>query len=309
MAFLLTGMLSACNMAQRLAIPDAKIKDSYWAQNSPSSFMVVDHSDWAHILRRYTHRDQQGINRFAYGSVTQADQALLRNYLTEMASVPYTSLSRSEQLAFWINLFNARMVLTILEHFPVNSAREIMAGSFNLLDPGPWNDSTVIVNGRPLTLEQILNGVVRPIWRDPRIHYALSYGAVGSPNLAPLPYTGARLESDLNAAAREFINHPRAVIFTHRESMILSRMYIWYLEDFGGSVETLVHHLQTYAEPPLRNRLEGRTIAYDYEFDWTLNTSSRPNTLSLFNTHCAQNRFLDFCEEFRFTSDPILLEE
>ena len=111
---------------------------------------------------------------------------------------------------------------------------------------------------------------MRPIWRDPRIHYAVNCASVGCPNLLKQAYTGATLETMLNRAARGYINSPRGVRFDGKE-IIVSSLFDWYAGDFGGSPRRILTHIRKYADPVLADRLAGATEFSDYEYDWALN--------------------------------------
>ena len=180
-------------------------------------------------------------------------------------------LARPEQLAFWINLYNARTVALVLDHYPVESIRDIKSRLFSF---GPWGEPLLEVEGRKLSLNDIEHGILRPLWRDPRIHYVLSCAAVGCPNLRRAAFTGADREAAMEEAARDYVNDPRGVHFDDRGQLTVSKIYLWYEEDFGGSIEGVLAHLQRYAGPALAARLHGRERIDDYAYDWSLNDAA-----------------------------------
>jgi hypothetical protein len=164
-------------------------------------------------------------------------------------------------------MYNALTVKVVLEHYPVKSIRKIYGGLF---DTGPWNEPLIEVAGVALTLNDIEHRILRPIWRDPRIHYAVNCASLGCPNLAARVYSSANIEELLDAGARAFVNHPRGVDASGRR-LTLSSIYDWYGTDFGATRDERLQHLRQYAEPELAAKLgayEGR-IRYDY--DWRLN--------------------------------------
>ena len=174
---------------------------------------------------------------------------------------------KRQQLAFWINLYNAQTIRVILENYPVDSIRSIKS---NFLDfKGPWNDKSLMVEGETLSLDNIENRIVRPLFDDPRIHYALNCAAIGCPNLRSQAYKSAGLNAVLDAQARAFINNPRA-IHIEEGRVIASRIFLWYEDDYGGSESTILDHIRQYARPELLESLKGVTKIDVYEYDWDL---------------------------------------
>ena len=160
----------------------------------------------------------------------------------------------------------------VLYHYPVSSIRDI---KFKLFAFGPWSEQLLEVEGRKLSLNDIEHGIIRPIWPDPRIHYLLNCAAVGCPNLRPRRLR--RREASRRRweeAARDYVNDRRGVRFDDRGRMTLSKIYLWYEEDFGGSVDGVLAHLRRYADPALATRLQGRERVDDYAYDWSLNDAA-----------------------------------
>ena len=111
---------------------------------------------------------------------------------------------------------------------------------------------------------------MRPIWRDNRLHYALSRAAIGAPNLLAEPFTAGNTDAQLDQAAHGFINHPRGMRFEDGK-LIASRIYLWYEADFGGSTRNVLDHLRHYVQPERSEELADAKRIDDYEFYWELN--------------------------------------
>ncbi|MFQ5625351.1 MAG: DUF547 domain-containing protein [Methyloligellaceae bacterium] len=252
------GAASAKELHERFAAYDVR------------SAQRVDHSAWNRLLRKYLHKgkDNLGLNRFDYAGLNAGGMAGLKKYLSYLQSVDVSRLSRPEQFAFWTNLYNAKTVEIVAAHYPVHSIRDIRLSG--LFVPGPWGEKVVTVSGVRLSLDNIEHGILRPIWRDPRIHYAANCASVGCPNLLPRAYSGASLEQMLDEAARAYINSPRGVRF-NGSRVVVSSLYDWYAADFGGSVESVLAHLRKYAEPALAKRISRVTRFAGYDYNWTLN--------------------------------------
>ena len=110
------------------AAPDAQLWQR-WLAHDPQSSAMVDHGAWSRLLEDYVEADGGGINRFDYGAVSAEDRARLRVYLERLARTPVALLGRPEQLAYWINLYNALTVDLVIAHFPVASILDIGPGS------------------------------------------------------------------------------------------------------------------------------------------------------------------------------------
>lgn len=244
-----------------------------WTAHDPSATATIDHMAWSAFLARYVTTDAAGVNRVAYARVTAADRAELRRYIERLSHVPISRYRRPEQLAYWINLYNALTVQVVLDHYPVASIRDIDI-SPGLFADGPWGADLVTVEGQALSLNDIEHRILRPIWRDPRIHYAVNCASVGCPNLARRAYTAGTLDTMLDAAARGYVNSPRGVRIGE-DGLIVSSLYVWFEDDFGGSEAAVIDHLRRYADAPLRTALRGRTEIDGHAYDWSLNDARK----------------------------------
>ena len=247
---------------ERWAAPDARLLDEHWQKRGADASVTVDHAPWADFLERYLVVDDAGVNRLRYGAVSEADRAALADYLDRLAATTVTELGADAQLAFWLNLYNALTVAAVLEAYPVDSIRAI---------DGVWRTDRVTVEGRQLSLDDIEHGIVRPVFGDARIHYAVNCAAVGCPDLAAEPYTASGLDARLDAAARAYVNDPRGVRVGVGGDLTVSSIYNWFQEDFGGDEAAVLDHLRRYAEPDLRTRLDAADGIADYAYDWALN--------------------------------------
>ncbi len=238
----------------------------HWSQSNSASTAEIDHSEWDRILDAYL-IEVQGLSYFKYSQVAAADQVALDAYLQMLESVTVVDLGEDEQFAYWVNLYNALTIWVVLEHYPIASIRDI---SYSLLSRGPWKEPLVQVEGRELSLDNIEHDILRPIFADPRIHYAVNCASIGCPNLQRRAFTAANLESLLEQAAQQFINHPRGVRFEDGE-LIVSSIFDWYRRDFGENEAQVIEHLREYADDELDVRLKSRDAIDDYEYNWNLN--------------------------------------
>src|SRR6202008_1131662 len=134
------------------------------------------------FLKTYTRLGKDGIIRVAYGRVDAAEHKALADDLARLAVLPISAYSRKEQLAYWIDLYNEITVNFVLDHYPISG---IKATSFlpGIFTQTPWSRKLIKVEGEDLSLDDIEHRILRPGWRDPRIHYALNCASLGCPNL------------------------------------------------------------------------------------------------------------------------------
>ncbi|MGA7877840.1 MAG: DUF547 domain-containing protein [Desulfoferrobacter sp.] len=270
------GVALAC-MAPAYAAPQAELWPK-WNKYDPSSTTKVDHSPWEGFLQVYLVTDDpSGVNLVRYSRVSESDRKKLGAYLDQLQQVKVTGLNREEQKAYWINLYNALTVKVVLDHYPVKSIRDInlSSGLLGFFAGDPWKAKLIKIEGEEVSLDDIEHRILRPIWRDNRVHYAVNCASIGCPNLQPKPFTAENTDSVLKKAAREYINHPRGVMVISTDKIMLSSIYDWFREDFGGSREGVLQHLEKYAEPSLVQQLANFQGKIDYQYDWTLNDAKK----------------------------------
>ncbi|MGI9306903.1 MAG: DUF547 domain-containing protein [Gammaproteobacteria bacterium] len=254
-------LMFACAAAQ--GAPKAELW-AFWDAHADAA--GVSHDAWDSFLARYV-SPGGGVARVDYGAVSDADKAALDGYIKTLADASPRAFSRDAQLAYWINLYNALTVKTVLDNYPVSSIKKISSG---FLPTGPWDDKLVSAEGKELSLNDIEHRILRPIWKDARLHYAVNCASIGCPNLAARAWTAENAEEMLDAAAAAFINHPRGAEVRGGE-LHVSSIYAWFAEDFGGEDAAIIAHLKQYAAPELRARLDGISNIAGDDYDWSLN--------------------------------------
>ncbi len=264
---LLSGYLSI----EALFVPEAELWPR-WQVHDRASVRRVEHGPWTAFLQRYLRPGRDGITRVAYRAVDDDDRAALDAYLAALEAVPVSGLSRPEQQAYWINLYNAATVRLILDHPDKRGIREIGISPGFLAD-GPWGKKMLRIEGEALSLNDIEHRILRPIWRDPRIHYVVNCAALGCPDLQAEAFTAANTAALLEAAARAYVNHPRGARVDEGR-LVVSSIYVWFQADFGGTDRAVIEHLKHYAAPELRAALATVQRIDDHAYDWTLNAAS-----------------------------------
>jgi hypothetical protein len=243
-----------------------------WQVADERNVETIDHSLWQNFLDVAVVRDETlQLNLLRYRALTDKQLALLSDYLAWLQSIDPRSYNRAEQMAYWINLYNALTVKVVLDHPNEDSIRDMGAGWFSF---GPWQDQLAIVVDQPLTLDDIEHRILRPLWQDRRIHYAVNCASIGCPELAASAYTGGNLAVSLTAAEAAYIKHPRGVAFDAQGGLVLSALYEWYLQDFAADEDALLEYLANHSDPATAVRLRAYAGKIGYSYDWSLNSAN-----------------------------------
>jgi len=184
------------------------------------------------------------------------DQNQLRMLIDEMGrQVPEAGMDKREEMAYWINLYNASTVLLILENYPLKSIMTLDGGKV-------WDRKWIEVDGKKLSLNNIENDILRPKFGDARIHFAVNCAARSCPPLLNRAWKGFNLESTLEERTRAFINNSSYNTLTPNKVKI-SKIFDWYKSDFGNIVE----FLNKYSSEDIN---KGAKVTF-YDYDWNLN--------------------------------------
>ena len=271
---LLAGLLAGALAAGACGPPEA-VEIVGWDASDESNVERIDHSAWQDILDGYLAPDAAGVNLVDYEGLASnaGDSARLAGYLDYLQRLDPRDYPRAEQMAYWINLYNALTVKVVLDAYPVDTIRDIHEGVVPYT--GPWGDVHANVAGQDLTLDAIEHGILRPLWRDKRIHYAVNCAAYGCPHLLQTAFTAENTEMLLEAGARDYVNSFRGVDVVDEDFIVLSSIYEWYPEDFGDTEEAVMAHLLDYADDGLAAQLEVFEGAVGHDYDWSLNRQQR----------------------------------
>lgn len=233
---------------------------------------AVDHQPWTRLLSIYVKPGGDGINRVDYAAFKRDGHVQLKAYVAKLQALSPASLTRPEQFALLINLYNAKTIDVVLDRYPVKSIRDISLGGglITIVTGGPWKAKLMKIGGLELSLDDIENEILRPVFKDPRVHYAINCASIGCPNLQREAFTGANLETLLDSGARSYVNHPRGAR-VDAGKLAVSSIYHWFKADFGGDDRGVIAHLKRYAEPAQFNRLSSVSEISGHAYDWRLN--------------------------------------
>lgn len=199
------------------------------------------------IFRGNATRYRYEANRVVYHLMDEPYEEAVRDFRIAMEALPgridFTNLNRDEQLAYWLNLYNATVIENILARYPETHIDRTRAAGTNerLFDAKILN-----VNGVPLSLNDIRLHIVYRLWDDPRVMYGFHSGTIGSPSILRSAYTGNSVWAQLDRNAEEFINSLRGVERT-RDTVRVSAVYDEGAHFFPDYDADLRAHLATYA--------------------------------------------------------------
>lgn len=247
--------------------------------NSPATVIVadgrVDHSMYDALLKRYV--DDRGFVN--YRDWKRADEGTLDQYLAAAGRVdPKTLRDKSEQLAFWINVYNALTIKGILKFYPTKSIKDHVSPiGFNI-----WKDFKITIHSQEYSLDNIEHDVLRKMG-EPRIHFAIVCASIGCPRLLNDAYTGERLDGQLTANARDFFANPEKFRIDRDDGTVyLSPIFDWFGEDFGGKDQTRLAFVKRFLANADDQAFLGRSdLSIKYlDYDWNLNDQRRKDASS-----------------------------
>lgn len=222
----------------------------------------VSHDAFDALLKK--HVDDKGMVNY---KGLKAERPELKSYLSALESnAPNSSWSQDEQLAYWINAYNAYTLDLILEHYPVKSIKDI--GSLIKIPfvSTAWDVKFINIGGEEYDLNNIEHGIIRKEFDEPRIHFALVCAAVSCPKLQRSAFTGDNLEELLTEATKAFLADPEKNRFSNGRKAKLSKLFSWYGGDFKKET-SLVGYLNQYAPVTLD---EKASISW-MDYNWALN--------------------------------------
>ena len=241
-------------------------------------------------------RDHVVGGRVNYSEIAE-DRSGLDRYLEELAGVAEGELnkwSRSQQLAFWINAYNALAIDAVVENYPLKR-RGIKGLAFPSSSiwqvPGVWKKRKRSIAGQERALDDIEHGIIRPTFAEPRIHVALVCAAVSCPELRSEAYVASRLEAQLENQLKSFLLDPdKGVrVDSSRRKIFISSIFKWFPEDFvlppafmgelAGKTKQagVVRFLAEHATGETRDALTSPGFSVGYlKYDWTLNDQGEP---------------------------------
>ncbi len=223
----------------------------------------VSHELWTAELQEFV-SDEGWVDYAAWDK----DTARLVEYLNllETHHPNDANWTRDEQLAYWINAYNAYTVKLILDHWPLESIKDIRPNGKGFVN-SVWDIKFIEIEGHKYDLNNIEHGIIRPKFEDNRIHVAVNCASVSCPPLLNEAFTADRLDAQLDSAVTAFLKGPRNDLKASGNPK-LSSIFKWYGPDFdwkGGSLPKFIETHSGYSLP------SGKTFEF-LDYDWGVNS-------------------------------------
>ncbi len=234
----------------------------FWLLFSLSSFAqskTISHDLFDALLKKYVN-SQGNVDYAGF----KKDSVRFNQYLDLLAKNPPTgSWSREEQLAYWINVYNAFTISLVAKHFPVKSIKDIRPG-ISFIN-SVWDIRFIKIGKETYDLNNIEHSILRKKFDEPRIHFAINCASYSCPRLRSEAYTGEKLNLQLTAAAEAFLADKTKNEIAP-DKIVLSKIFDWFGGDFKKK-GSLIDFLNLYSKVKINNKAK---VSY-MEYNWALN--------------------------------------
>jgi Protein of unknown function, DUF547 len=215
------------------------------------SFAQPSHDAWHALLQKHV-TTAGTVNYKAF----KADAGALSLYLDSLAAKPpQDNWTRADKMAYWLNAYNAFTIKLIVDNYPVSSITKLHKGK-------PWDVKWIKLGEKTYSLNDIENDIIRPKFKDARIHFALNCAAKSCPPLWNQAFTAQNLEKALTDRTRRFVRSTKANVLS-ASAVQVSKIFEWYRQDFGD----LIVFINRYSVVKVN---AGATVTFQ-EYDWSLN--------------------------------------
>ena len=214
----------------------------------------ISHENWDKLLQANV-SESGDVNYEGFkSSIAKLDQ-----YLSSLSKAsPKSDWSRNEKLAYWINAYNAFTIKLILNNYPLTSIQEINGGK-------AWDLKFIEIEGSKYSLNQIENEIIRPQFKEPRIHFAVNCAAKSCPKLNNQAFMPSDLDRQLEKMTVEFVNNSQKNQLKE-QSISISKIFDWYKQDFTAN-GTLIDFLNKYSEVKIAS---SASVSFK-DYNWELN--------------------------------------
>ncbi len=227
----------------------------------------VTHERWDALLKKHV-RATGFVNYQAFVK----DSAELNRYLAmlENAHPNKKNWSHNEQMAYWINAYNAYTIQLILRNYPVASIKDIKSGIAFV--NSVWDIKFIRIQGYTYDLNNIEHNILRPVFEDARIHAAINCASYSCPRLLAEAFTAKNLDEQLDRAMRGFVNDKERNRITAQKAEV-SKIFNWFSGDFKRDAGSVRDFLNRYSEIKI-----GPATDLEYlDYDWRLNEAKESN--------------------------------
>ena len=234
------------------------ISVSTWA-TAPTA---IDHSAFDKLLKKHVNEKGQ-VDYKGF----KADEKAFNGYLEMLSkNAPTDKWAKNDQMAYWINAYNAYTIRLILDNYPVKSIKDIGPKKQIPFVTTPWAKKFFTIGGEKTSLDNIEHGTLRKKFDDPRIHFALVCASISCPRLRNEAFTAAKLDAQLDDQGSDFLNNPTKNAVSN-DKTTLSKYFDWYKGDWNENGKSVVEWVNKYS----KNKITKDTQISFLDYNWNLN--------------------------------------
>lgn len=219
------------------------------------------HEKWTALLQKYV----SGTGQVNYKGF-KADAAKLDEYLAILSKQqPGKNWTKSEELAFWINAYNAFTVKLIVDNYPLKSIKDLNPGISVIFVNTVWDKNFFSIGGKKMSLNDIEHGKLRKM-NEPRMHFTIVCASKSCPKLSNTAYEAAILDKQLTQAAKDFLADPSKNI-VKASNPKLSKIFDWFSGDFKVNDRSKIDFINQFTTVKINQNAD---ISY-LDYNWNLN--------------------------------------
>lgn len=258
-------------------IQNRQTLDKVAKDNKKQGGTTFDHSLWNNVLQRHvvtdsTVGDISGCNVVKYNALA-ADKDYAA-YMEKLATAQVDELKPTEQFVFWINAYNAACVQVVVKGLADNpNLASITALSDNAGGGPVWDKPAATIAGAQVSLNHIEHEQLRGKWDEAAVHACIVCASASCPNLRTTAYTADSIQTQMDEQWKEWMSNESKGLKVNGGSkrVELSRIFLWFAEDFGGSTDKVKNYIVPHVGATERETLEGRCAVRYFDYDWKMN--------------------------------------
>jgi len=254
-----------------------KLQQNSFPSDAVASF---DHGKWDRVLQYHVDvaagniDDVKGINMVDYDAI--AKDPNFSDYLTQLEEADPTKLYPAEQLAFWINAYNALCINIIIQYETEKSVKIQSITNLTNKDNAVWNQVAGKVAGADISLNTIEHERLRKEWDEPLVHACIVCASASCPNLRPEAFVAARLQEQMEEQMKNWIKNPtKGAKLLDDGKVQLSRIFLWFRDDFGSHEGIANFLLKYWQEEDVKEKLKKQKFSHRYfTYSWKINRTT-----------------------------------
>ena len=240
----------------------------------------MSHTLWDQLLKKYVNADPtnsidevRGVHLVDYQGL-EADPDFDK-YLETLANAQPSTLPEAEQLAFWMNAYNAICISLLIDYMkqqppsanPIRSINELSKPNQPV-----WDQKAGKVAGQTISLNQIEHDQLRKVWDEPAVHACIVCASASCPNLRPEAFVGSQVRAQMDDQVRLWMKNETKGLSLNKNRLLLSRIFLWFGDDFGGRKGVQQWLPQYLDDEALKEKIvKNKVKIHFFDYNWTVN--------------------------------------